>query len=232
MDNIKKYYKKYPITHPAYVVVRIAGKYIRDRAEKYFSGKMIEIGCGDKSKQHLVGDFVREHIGLDHEDTPHDKSNVDLFGTAYEIPQDDEAFDCILSTAVLEHLEDPQLALIEAFRVLRPGGYAIYTAPLFWHLHEEPRDFFRYTNYGLEYLFKSAKFEVVEITPLSGFWVTFGSELSYYIRDFGFGPFIYISRFVIFINNIVFPFLNQLDQKLHHGAERWTWMYLVVAKKP
>jgi len=231
MNRVRKYYENYPIYHPAFNVARIAGKNIRERAEKYFSGKMIEIGCGDKSKQYLIGEFVEEHIGLDHEETPHDKSNIDLFGTAYNIPQPDESFDCILSTAVLEHLEDPQEALIEAFRILKPGGYAIYTAPLFWHLHEEPRDFFRFTKFALNYLFTTAGFDIIEIKPLSGFWNTFGTELSYYIQGIGTGPLKYIAKIFVVINNVIFLFLNNIDQKLHPDTERWTWMYLVVAKK-
>jgi len=185
MNDDKQYYKKYPISNPAFLVVRIAGKYIKDRAKRYFSGKMIEIGCGDKAKGCLVGEYVEEHIGLDHEESPHDKSNVDLVGSAYEIPKQDESFDCVLSTAVLEHLEEPQQALDEAYRVLKTGGYAIYTAPFFWHLHEEPRDFFRYTKFGLDHVFKKSGFEIVEIKPLSGFWITFGSELNYYINSYG-----------------------------------------------
>lgn len=231
MNDLKKYYKKYPISNPAYLVARIAGKHIRDRAGKYFSGKMIEIGCGDKTKKYLVEEYVESHIGLDHEDSPHDKSNIDLVGTAYEIPQKDESFDCVLSTAVLEHLEDPQRALYESYRVLKPGGYAIYTAPFFWHLHEEPRDFYRYTKFGLEYLFKTAGFYIVEIKPLSGFWITFGSELNYYISDFKLGYLRYIFKLIITINNIVFRLLDLIDQKIHRGTDKWTWMYLVVVKK-
>lgn len=231
MNDLKKYYKKYPISSPAYLVARIAGEHIKDRARRYFSGKLIEIGCGDKTKRYLVGEYVDCHIGLDHEDSPHDKSNIDLVGSAYEIPQNDESFDCVLSTAVLEHLEDPQRALYEAYRVLKPGGYAIYTAPFFWHLHEEPRDFYRYTKFGLEYLFKTAGFEIVEIKPLSGFWITFGSELNYYISDFKLGPLKYAAKFLIAVNNIVFLIINKIDQKIHRGTDKWTWMYMVVAKK-
>ncbi|MDN5849507.1 MAG: class I SAM-dependent methyltransferase, partial [Nitrococcus sp.] len=155
MQTTEKYYQQYGIAHPAHNVARIAGKQIRHRASRYFSGRMLEIGCGTKAKGLLLSEFVEEHIGLDHKDCRHDNSNIDVFGTAYEIPCDDNSFDCILSTAVLEHLEDPQSALHEAYRVCIPGGYALYTMPLFWHLHEEPRDFFRYTKHGLRHLFET-----------------------------------------------------------------------------
>jgi SAM-dependent methyltransferase len=80
---------------------------------------------------------------------------------------------------VLEHLEEPEAAIRECHRVLRPGGTAIYTVPFIWHLHEEPRDFFRYSKYGLRYLFEKVGFEIVELRALSGFWVTFGQLFVY-----------------------------------------------------
>lgn len=228
MARLAQYYQKHGITHPAYVVTRIAGRHIRERAARYFSGRMIEIGCGTKSKGLLVGEFVEEHIGLDHEDCPHDHAHIDIFGTAYEIPVEDQSFDCALSTSVLEHLEEPQKALIETYRVLKPGGFALYTVPLFWHLHEEPRDFFRYTKYGLQHLFREAGFEVVEIKPLSGFWVTFGTAFGYYLQRFKRGPLKLFVNALISVNNTIIP---RLDQGLLRD-EKFTWMYLVVAQKP
>lgn len=57
---------------------------------------------------------------MDHFDTLHDKSNIDLFGTAYSISVDDASFDSALCTAVLEHLEEPELALRECYRAAFP----------------------------------------------------------------------------------------------------------------
>ena len=161
-DLSRRYFARYPITVPAHSVARIAGLNIRAQAAKYFSGRMLEIGCGTKAKGLLVGDFILQHIGLDLPETPHDQTAIDIFGTAYQIPLNDASCDCVLSTAVIEHLEEPYLALCEAFRVLKPGGYSIYTAPLFWHLHEEPRDFYRYTRHGLKYLFEKAGFQIID----------------------------------------------------------------------
>src|SRR5262245_35671437 len=104
----ERYFRLLPKTHPGHAVLCLAGREIRDRAARHFSGRMLEIGCGTKSKGLLVGEFVKEHVGLDHEDCPHDKSKIDLLGTAYAIPSPEAAFDCVLSTAVMEHLEEPQ----------------------------------------------------------------------------------------------------------------------------
>ncbi|HEX7052152.1 MAG TPA: methyltransferase domain-containing protein [Longimicrobiales bacterium] len=226
--GVAEYYSAFPITAPAYNVIRIAGEHIRDRAARHLSGRLLDIGCGEKRKMLLVGEFVDEYVGLDHEECPHDRSKIDLFGTAYRIPAAAESFDCVLSTAVLEHLEEPAAALREARRVLKPGGVALYTAPLFWHLHEEPRDFFRYTKHGLRHLFETAGFELLEVTSLGGFWVTFATELNYYVQRFRRGPAApFVDAFV--------AVANWLAPRLDRGRlrdEAFTWMYVVVARKP
>ncbi len=228
MQAYKEYYREYSITHPAYNVIRIAGKYIRDRASIHFSGKMLEIGCGAKKKGLLIGEFVEEHVGLDHEQSLHELSNINIYGTAYFLPIKDASYDCVLSTSVLEHLEEPSKALFESFRVLKPGGIGLFTMPLFWHLHEEPRDFFRYTKYGLHYLFDSSGFEILEILPLSGFWVTFGTELNYYMQRFRRGPLKFFVDGIVIMANIISPIL---DQGLLRD-EKFCWQYLVLVRKP
>lgn len=228
MSAQASYYAAFPWTHPARNVARLAGRAIEARAQRWFSGRLIEIGCGTKAKSLLVAPYVCEHVGLDHAGSPHGSAGVDLLASAYEIPAPPGSFDCALSTAVLEHLEEPQRALAEALRVLKPGGHAVYTTPLFWHLHEEPRDFFRYTRYGLEHLFRAAGFELVEIAALSGFWVTFGAELAYYLQRFRRRP---LAPLV----DAAVALLNLLAARLDRGRlrdERFTWMYLVVARKP
>ena len=115
----------------------------------YLHGRLIDIGCGTKPYRDLLAPYVDEHIGQDHQDGPHDKSNVSILSDAYDIPVADASFDSAVCTGVLEHLEEPEEALCECNRILKPGGIAIYSVPFIWHLHEEPRDFFRFSKQGL-----------------------------------------------------------------------------------
>jgi len=207
----------------------IHDKQLANYAGTYLSGRLIDIGCGTKPYKKMLSPFIEKHVGVDHEATFHDKSNIDLFGTAYEIPVDNETFDSAICTAVLEHLEEPEQALRECYRVLKPSGTAVYSVPFIWHLHEEPRDFYRYSKYGLKYLFEKTGFEVLEITPLSGFWVTFGQLFVYNIYRFHKGPLRFvpiIPALGLVIQGISFV-LERVDK-----SEQWTWMYMVVARKP
>ena len=225
-EQQKLYYSPYGITHPAHAVMRIGGEALDTYGAQYLHGRLLDIGCGAKPKQQLLGHYVAEYLGLDHPDTLHATGAIDTFAVAYAIPFASNSFDSVLCTAVLEHLEDPAVAIRESFRVLKPGGYAIYTMPLFWHLHEEPRDFFRYTKYGLLHLFETAGFQITHIKPLSGFLTTFGTEFGYYLRRRG--------RFSPVVNSLI-AINNRLLPKLDRGRlrdENFTWLYLAVVKKP
>lgn len=204
---------------------------LEKRIKKYCSGRLIDIGCGIKPYFEMTAPYVDEHIGVDHVETFHDRSNIDIFGSAYKMSVESEDYDTVLCTDVLEHLEEPGKAITEACRVLKPGGYAIYTVPLFWHLHEEPRDFYRYTKYGLHYLFEKNGFELVEIKALSGFFVTFAQELVYYIQRFRRGgkvnPMWWLVPIISFFIQLSAYLLNKID-----NSEEFTIEYIIVARKP
>ena len=213
-----------------WLVYKILNSALNKQIQKYAKGKLLDIGSGEKPYAKMIKPYVIEHVGLDHKNTLHDKSRIDLFGTAYDIPTKDESFDTVLCTAVLEHLEEPDKAIKEAHRVLKRGGYAIYAVPLFWHLHEEPRDFYRYTKYGLKYLFEKNEFKIIELKPLSGFIVTFGQELVYFLWHFRRGGKINPLWWIIPPIGMLIQGICYLLNKIDH-SENFIWMYLVVARK-
>lgn len=211
------------------LINNIHDRQLKQYAKKHFTGALIDIGCGVKPYKSLLEPYIASHVGVDREYTLHDKSNIDRFGTAYEIPAVDNEFDCALCTAVLEHLEEPEKALRECFRILKVGGIAIYSVPFIWHLHEEPRDFYRFSKCGLKYLFEKVGFEIMELKALSGFWVTFGQLFIYNIYRFNRG----IVRFVpiIPVIGLIIQGLSFILDKIDK-TEQWTWMYMMVVRKP
>lgn len=86
---------------------------------------------------------------------------VQVLGDAQALGIGSCTFDAILCTEVLEHLPEPQRAIDEMFRVLRPGGALILTTRFLFPIHDAPHDYFRYTKYGLRYLLR--RFEIVEL---------------------------------------------------------------------
>jgi len=63
------------------------------------------------------------------------------------------SFDVVISIEVLEHCYNPQRAINEIYRILKPGGICILSTRFFHPLHPSPHDYYRFTDEGLNYLF-------------------------------------------------------------------------------
>lgn len=126
-----------------------------------FKGSLLNAGCGDITYEFIYKDLVQSQIRFDWPNTVHDKSLIDVYGSVTDLPFADRSFDVILCTEVLEHVNEPKHTLNEFYRVLKPGGYVILSVPFLYQMHEQPYDFFRYTYYGLNYLFTGSGFKVI-----------------------------------------------------------------------
>jgi SAM-dependent methyltransferase len=93
------------------------------------------------------------------------------------IPVENNRFDLVFCSQVLEHTPEPAKVLKEIFRVLKPGGALWLTTPLFYEEHEAPYDFYRYTQYGLKYLLEEAGFSIKKISWLEGYYGTLAYQL-------------------------------------------------------
>jgi SAM-dependent methyltransferase len=65
----------------------------------------------------------------------------------YRLPYDDNSFDVVTSTSVLEHAQNKVECLREIHRVLKPLGYAMHLLPSKWYLPSEPHIFVPLANF-------------------------------------------------------------------------------------
>jgi SAM-dependent methyltransferase len=118
-------------------------------------------------------------LGLDiRSDRQRRFGDIDIAGDLHAIPCRNDLFDAIINVEVLEHLHEPAVAIAEMFRVLRPGGRLYLVAPQGWEEHLVPHDYFRFTKYGLDYLFKKTGYRVISIEPLGGYFWYIGHRLT------------------------------------------------------
>lgn len=88
------------------------------------------------------------------------------------VPVGDQSFDLVLSTQVLEHVEDPNRHLSECFRVLRPGGHALISTHGTFIFHPDPVDYWRWTSAGLQRIVRQEGFEIVRFEGVIGLAAT------------------------------------------------------------
>ena len=75
----------------------------------------------------------------------------------------------MLCNQVLEHCDDPALAVRELRRVTAPRGRVLASTHGVMPYHPSPTDYWRWTHTGLEKLFvDSAAWASVRVTPASG----------------------------------------------------------------
>lgn len=88
--------------------------------------------------------------------------NVDVVGDAHRLPFSANSIGALHCEAVLEHLERPERAVAEMFRVLRPGGYVFAATPFLQAFHGYPDHFQNFTLAGHTALFARSGFDVID----------------------------------------------------------------------
>lgn len=107
--------------------------------------RLLDFGCGSSPYRELLPPGT-EYVGADLGRNPNATMILTPEG---RVPGPDGQFDAVLSTQVLEHVQDPQLYLSECFRVLRPGGRLLLTTHGIFFYHPDPVDLWRWTCEGL-----------------------------------------------------------------------------------
>lgn len=88
-------------------------------------GPVLDVGCGHGSYQDVVSQYIGTDLSM-HCGRFVKKPYVVASATA--LPFQDHTMRAVLSLHALEHVHDPEAALLEMLRVLQPGG-ALYLLP-------------------------------------------------------------------------------------------------------
>lgn len=144
--------------------------------------RLLDAGAGEAPYRELFAHVQYESADFQKVDKPYAQSTY-VCDLCQHIPVEDGRFEYVVCNQTLEHLREPARALSELHRVLAPGGRILCTAPFFFEEHEQPYDFFRYTQFGHRHLFTQAGFEVERIEWLEGFFGTCGYMLHVISRN-------------------------------------------------
>lgn len=72
-------------------------------------------------------------VGMDLHVSQHLNIRTLVAGSIYDLPFANSSFDLVSCNVVMEHLGEPQKALIEVARVLAPGGALVINTPNLWN---------------------------------------------------------------------------------------------------
>jgi SAM-dependent methyltransferase len=145
-------------------------------------GPVLEIGSYQVAGQQALCDLRpffagRPYVGLDRRPGP----GVDCIADAECLPQDDGAFGTVLALSAFEHVPRFWRAFAEARRVLRRDGVLLVSVPFYFHVHNHPADYWRFTPQALDLMLEDYPYRVVgwqgpRGKPLHVWAVAFGDD--------------------------------------------------------
>jgi SAM-dependent methyltransferase len=171
---------------PARVIADLTACWYERQIPLHARGRLLDLGCGAVPLFQLYRDRVDSITCVDWQNTLHGGGHLDVECDLSEsLPLRSGEFDTIILSDVLEHLPDPAFCWSEMGRLLVAGGKVILNVPFFYHVHEAPFDFYRYTRFALQRFAEREGFEVVTLEPIGGVvecTATIASEVLMWMR--------------------------------------------------
>jgi SAM-dependent methyltransferase len=95
--------------------------------------RLLDVGCGNGWSSYLFAKTAYDVVGMDlnpgfFEPPPLPNLNLQK-GSVMSLPYSDASFDLVASYQMLEHVPNPELALVEMLRVVKPGGTVAIVSP-------------------------------------------------------------------------------------------------------
>ena len=137
-------------------------------------GVLLDLGCGARPFRYIYDPLCTKSIGVEHPDSPFEKSDIDIFCSISDLDQHlaADSVDTVLCAEVLHDIAEPHEFFDQVARVLKPGGVLILTTPFVQAICDGEFDHYRYTAHGLKYLCEKHDFQVCSISPVANMFAT------------------------------------------------------------
>ncbi len=156
-----KIYLYRTLAHFVFRIRSYGNKSIKIFAKEIHNKKILELGSGKKQRGKYVysvkqffddsNDFTQSDIAKDFGHKIIDVTDMNF----------NNEFDVIICMNVLEHVFDFQKAILNIHQSLKKNGVAIFFVPMVYPLHDEPNDFWRFTEHSLRKIL--TRFSKIEI---------------------------------------------------------------------
>lgn len=147
----------------------IIASFYDNALKEHARGKLLDLGCGKVPLYATYKERVNENVCVDWSNTAHKNEYLDHeLDLTQALPFNDEEFDTIVLSDVLEHIPAPEALWREMHRVLAKHGKLIMNVPFYYWLHEQPHDYYRYTEFALRRFTENSGMRLIQLTPMGG----------------------------------------------------------------
>jgi len=155
MDIKKSIFRS--LTHILFNPAGAKNRFLKKYCSKIHNKKILELGSGKRVNGRLkysVAGFFRNNsneVVLSDINPDYKHKIVDI---TKSVPK---GFDVIICFNVLEHVFNFHAGIRNIFKSLKKGGQLMVLLPMFYPLHDEPQDYWRYSEHSLRKLLSGYK---------------------------------------------------------------------------
>jgi SAM-dependent methyltransferase len=153
----------------SWLLTQLVAKAYEKNLPLYARGKLVDLGCGTVPLYDAYRSLVSEVTCVDWAGNKHNARHLDVEHDLNQpLPLPSDRFDTAILSDVLEHIRRPEQLLGEVARILAPGGKLLLNVPFFYWLHEQPYDYFRYSEHALRAFVEQSGLRLVSLEGLGG----------------------------------------------------------------
>jgi SAM-dependent methyltransferase len=175
--------------HSHYLTGRFSQHCLATLGQK-LKGKVLDVGAGTGHGGRYLNKNITKYYATDLPTVTNrlnkrislNIEKIRTYCSCYALPFVDDCMEGVILISVLEHLENPQLALSEAYRVTIKGGNLLIFTPFAFPVHGHPLDFRRWTLEGLKLEMKKSGFEVVDEVSIGNAFASLALNLNLLLR--------------------------------------------------
>lgn len=151
------------------LIVNLVARFYDIYLKQYAKGKLIDLGCGKVPLFAAYKHHVTDIVCVDWENTLHKNDYLDYECDLTDyLPFVNNQFDTIILSDVLEHIPEPEFLWREMARILAPDGKIIMNVPFYYRVHEQPHDYYRYTEFALKYFTENVGLKIIVLKAIGG----------------------------------------------------------------
>ena len=182
----------------------------------------LNIGSGGPIEE-LLKTKVKNYYSIDIDHSRKPNEVVDVCSKDFKVNFNPNLI-CIFET--LEHCQNPIMAVQNIYKTLNKGNTCLASVPFNFHIHDEPNDFFRFTENGCKLIFKD--FSDVKVLRRNGWLESIFVNIIRLEKEKNILSKV-VGKFFILVNIVFYPIIIVI-QKIAPSKKLTTGYFIIAVK--
>lgn len=212
-------------------ITQLVAKAYERHLPAHARGRLVDLGCGRVPLYGAYRPLVSEITCVDWSGNAESRQHLDIAHDLNQpLPLETSRYDTAILSDVLEHIRRPEALLSDVSRILAPGGKLLLNVPFFYWLHEQPHDYFRYSEHALRSFVEQTGLRLTLLEGLGGAPEVLADVIGKHLSQV---PIVGgVAARLLQRTTVAAAGLGPLSRALAPSRQRFPMAYFLVAEKP